>query len=455
METIQILNWLMILPGGMLVSLFLWFSLVSFREREMRAAWIGVGFSIGIAIITILSIYFTLQIKYVIFFTYLIVGLITILLFFLPIGKLSADNHRPTHRFDERTIMFARHRLQSGKPQYEEYYSLHPEHKTVDDRNRARPGILSPRSKFANAPAFAATDAGFQITEALHAMVEGSPREYRYPLTPEEGTRYLKAQARAYGAKEVGITRLEPYHIYSHVGRGPGDYGSLIDLDHSFALAFTVEMDHRAMQSAPHAVTVFESAHQYVEAGKIAVQLAAAIRALGYNARAHMDGNYRVICPPVARDAGLGEIGRISLLMTPKLGPRVRLGVVTTNLVLTSDAIEPNPAMIDFCTICKKCAENCPSNAIPFGPRTEANGILRWKLDAEKCFSYWNESGTDCGICMAVCPYSHPDHPVHNFIRWGNARSGTFRRMALKLDDLFYGRKPARKPNPDWLPEKN
>ena len=320
---------------------------------------------------------------------------------------------------------------------------------------RARLGILSLRSKFANAPAFAATDAGFQITEALHAMVEGKPGGHRYPLSPQEATDYLKAQARIFGAREVGITRLEPYHIYSHIGRGPGEYGSLVDLDHSFALAFTVEMDFHSMQSAPHAVTVFESAHQYVEAGKIAVQLAASIRALGYEARAHMDANYRVICPPIGRDAGLGEIGRISLLMTPKLGPRVRLGVVTTNLTLVSDETTPDPAMIDFCTICKKCAENCPSKAIPFGLRVDEDGILRWKLDAEKCFAYWNESGTDCGICMAVCPYSHPDHPLHNFIRWGNARSGAFRRMALKMDDLFYDRKPARKPNPSWLPGNN
>jgi hypothetical protein len=75
-----------------------------------------------------------------------------------------------------------------------------------------------------------------------------------------------------------------------------------------------------------------ESAKQYVEASRVAVSLAAAIRYLGFPARAHIDGSYRVICPLIARDAGLGEIGRISLLMTPQHGPRVRLGVVTTSL---------------------------------------------------------------------------------------------------------------------------
>lgn len=50
----------------------------------------------------------------------------------------------------------------------------------------------------------------------------------------------------------------------------------------------------------------------------------------GFNSRAHIDGDYELICPLVARDAGLGEIGRMGLLMTPRLGPRVRIAVVTT-----------------------------------------------------------------------------------------------------------------------------
>ena len=38
----------------------------------------------------------------------------------------------------------------------------------------------------------------------------------------------------------------------------------------------------------------------------IAVDVAKYLRELGYSARAHIDGNYRVIAPLVARAAGLG-----------------------------------------------------------------------------------------------------------------------------------------------------
>jgi ferredoxin len=281
-------------------------------------------------------------------------------------------------------------------------------------------------------------------------MVEGTVSEKRIDLPIEKMTSYVKGLARYYGALEVGITLLQPYHVYSHIGRGPGIYGAEISLDHSHAIAFTVEMEYEMVGANPTAAGVMESARQYVEAGRAAVQLAAAIRQMGYPARAHIDGNYRVIAPLVARDAGLGEIGRMGLLMTPHEGPRVRLGVVTAKLELMPDKRTPSAAMIDFCTICKKCAENCPSKSIPFGEREEINEVWRWRIDPETCFRYWNVIGTDCGICMKVCPYSHPNTPPHNALRWGIARSGFLRRGALWMDDLFYGKMPARKEPPEW-----
>ena len=64
-----------------------------------------------------------------------------------------------------------------------------------------------------------------------------------------------------------------------------------------------------------------------------------------------------MIAPLVARDAGLGEIGRMGLLMTPRLGPRVRLGVVTTDLPLAPNEAGDDLSVLDFCTRCKKCAQ--------------------------------------------------------------------------------------------------
>jgi ferredoxin len=154
----------------------------------------------------------------------------------------------------------------------------------------------------------------------------------------------------------------------------------------------------------------------------------------------------------VARDAGLGELGRMGLLMTPRLGPRVRIAVVTTDMPLGTDSPAPAPTTIDFCIQCKKCAESCPSRAIPFeAPEEDENGVLRWRIDSEACFTLWARLGTDCARCMAVCPYSHPDTAMHALVRWGIRNNSLFRKGAVWLDDLLYGRCPPPKEELEWM----
>jgi hypothetical protein len=59
----------------------------------------------------------------------------------------------------------------------------------------------------------------------------------------------------------------------------------------------------------------------------------------------------------------------------------------------------------------------------------------------EQCLRYWRLAGTDCGICMRVCPYSHPPTLVHNLVRLGIKRSAFARTLSVWADDLFYGRR--------------
>jgi ferredoxin len=353
-------------------------------------------------------------------------------------------------RFDERDIQFSRVRLKPGTPEYAAYYAMRPENRRIDDEIRALPGLLSADAALAEPALFAAAEGSFFLTESLHAAVDGPLSATRLSADPPAMTEYLKSLAVHYGARTVGVAELRPYHVYSHIGRDFRDYGEPIPFEPGSAIAFTVEMDPVLVRAAPNAPTVLESGRQYVEAARVAVQLAAAIRAMGHPARAHIDGCYRVIAPLVARDAGLGEIGRMGLLMTPRVGPRVRLGVVTTPLALVTGRPTGDGPVVDFCSRCRKCAVNCPARAIPDGDRAEVDGAMRWRVDGDACFRYWNVVGTDCARCMAVCPYSHDDNFLHNAVRWGVRRSGLFRRAAVRLDDVFYWRKPPSRPGPRW-----
>lgn len=383
--------------------------------------------------------------------TLVAVSLLTVLVLSFPWP--AHRTHRPENpdtQIDERVTMFSRNELKPGSPQYDSYYSLHPDHLANDEAFRKKPGLLNKGALFSHPLFFKATESSFSTIESLHDKVEPETSPFRQDLDPVELARFIKSWMIHCGAHSVGVTPLKPHHLYSTGGRRER-YGVPIRSGHTCAIAFTMEMDRKMVTTGPRAPTILESADQYLNVAVLAVKLTTFLAGLGYPSRAHIDSNYLVVCPLVARDAGLGEIGRMGLLMTPRLGPRVRLAVVTTEIELPSDPARPEYSMTEFCRFCEKCAEICPSQAIPRGEmRPDAHGRIRWQIDQEKCFSYWCQTGTDCGRCVAHCPYSHPDNLVHNSVRALIRHSYFFRRFAARFDDWLYGKKPVPRSATPW-----
>jgi len=374
-----------------------------------------------------------------------------LLLFIMPSGrKIQHETDVPVARIDERDVMFARAELTPGTERFERYYREKPAHRRPDDSFREKPGLFSKNARFYDPHLSPLARSLFTTIEHARPFINCKTAEERVSFDPAAMSGFIKKWAQKLGAVSAGITELRDYHVYTVLGRD-GEWGKPVTLNHRFAIALTVEMDWRMMQSAPAGPCLIESGLQYLMSGIFAVQIAEFIRTLGYPAQAHIDGKYNLVCPLVARDAGLGEIGRMGLLMTPRLGPRVRIAVVTTDMPLIPDRRVYNHAMIDFCTRCKKCADVCPSGAISFEDRKEIDGVRRWQISQEKCYTYWCQAGTDCGRCVAACPYSHPDNLLHNSVRWMINNSSLFRRVAVKVDDFFFGRKPAVKEVPGWM----
>jgi reductive dehalogenase len=424
--------------------------IVSINEREKRAAnrFLFLAFLLPLPYIFIAFAEFTSQIPAAI-----LMGVTTlmVLVYIIPTGKNKSWRQvLPTSRIDERLTMFSRNELKPGTENFDTFYKNNPDKKVKDDIFRSKAGLLKPGSSQYNPFQFASADASFETIDALKRKVDGTVNKTKTLSNPEEITTFIKAWSKKLGALDCGMTTLKEYHLYSFGGRSERR-GKPVIKKHKYAIAFTVEMDKKMVDSAPSGSIVMESGQQYLESGKIALQVAAFIRNLGFEAMAHIDGNYEVVCPLVARDAGLGEIGRMGILMTPKLGPRVRISVVTTNLPVIIDEPLHDYSVIDFCEKCKKCADACPSQAISFESRKNIDGALRWQINQEACFTLWCQMGTDCGRCISVCPYSHPDNLLHNMVRFGLKQSSTFRTAALKMDDYFYGRKPVPKPLPGWM----
>lgn len=97
-----------------------------------------------------------------------------------------------------------------------------------------------------------------------------------------------------------------------------------------------------------------------------------------------------------AQAAGLGTIGRHSLLITPDLGSMVCLGAVLTNAELEADPMLPS-----VCTNCNLCVNACPVNALA---QPELNQAACW----DHAFGDDPETGRwaiTCHKCRDACPH--------------------------------------------------
>ncbi len=308
-------------------------------------------------------------------------------------------------RVDERDIIFSRASYQKGSKQYEDYYRRNPEKKEIDDALREAPYPYGEGTATYHPINSSIAEGTFRFLGDIKKYSEGEVNSRKVEVNSEEITNKVKGLAKYYGANLVGITKLKEDFYYSHRGRHPENYGEPITEHHSYGIVFAVEMDKEMINRAPLIGEGIEVTKGYVNTAVIGMILSYFIRELGYEARNHMDGNYLLVAPLVAEEAGLGEIGRNGLLITNEYGSRVRLGVVTTNMELIPDEKE-NLGIKEFCKICSNCATTCPGKAIPQGPQEDVEGTMRWKINAESCFSVWKRVGTDCGVCLSACPFS-------------------------------------------------
>ena len=261
----------------------------------------------------------------------------------------------------------------------------------------------------------------------------------------EKMSSHIKEVAKYFGADLVGITYLHPAFVYEDTRDGKPT-----DLSYKYAIVMAKEMDYDSIATSPSWMDHVEVGKKYQEMAVLSIHLAKYIGQLGYPARASFAGNDTVLHIPMAIYAGLGELSRMDRLITKEYGPRVRLCTVTTDLPLEAD--HPVDLNVEhFCQLCKKCATNCPTNAIPFGEKTEINGVLKWKIDGEACYKFFKKNPMkwgDCIRCISVCPWNKPNTPFHRMIAKKVVKDKWTHRTMLFLDDLFYGKKPKRKEIP-------
>ena len=260
-------------------------------------------------------------------------------------------------------------------------------------------------------------------------------------------TRNLKRAARFFGASLVGICKLDRRWLYSYHYYPPlsGFEQTVQEVkipdDYKYAIVLAYAADYEHYRYAPTYPAGAATGLGYSKMAFTAALTAQFIRLLGY--KAIPMGNDTAASVPLAIDAGLGELSRAGVLITPEFGPRIRLNKIITDLPLVPDR-PVEFGVWDFCTICAKCAEHCPAQAIPHGePTTDIidssnrKGLYRWPLNAAKCFSFWAVNGTACTNCISVCPFNKPSGWIHDAVKFGIKHLRWLDRVFLMGDNLL------------------
>jgi epoxyqueuosine reductase len=261
--------------------------------------------------------------------------------------------------------------------------------------------------------------------------------------------RTLTAQARALGFNAVGVASIAIADDERHLLRwlDAGYHGEMHYMQRHGV------MRSRPQQLAPGTVRVISVRMDYWPAQARAAQAVLSDGTLGYVSRYALGRDYHKIMrralatlaqrllehvgpfgyrvcvdsAPVleralARDAGLGWIGKHTNLIARDAGSWFFLGEILTDLPLPAD--ERASA---HCGTCQACLPACPTGAI----------VAPWQLDARRCISYltiehhsaipleWRAAIGNriygCDDCQLVCPWNkfasaaaHPDFKVRH-----------------------------------------
>jgi epoxyqueuosine reductase len=279
--------------------------------------------------------------------------------------------------------------------------------------------------------------------------------------TPEEAARMVRTVMRMLGADDVGYLELNTDNteklLYAYdadqkrldvkdvtEGEEKDDY-RVLPKSARWVIIYTMKMSFELTRRLPSFSAEPTVYMPYAMGPWLQDRFQEFVRVLGYNCYGEARPNSLGTSVGMGVMAGLGEYSRIEHLITPTRGLSQRVFKMITDLPIAPTS-PIDTGVMNFCRVCKKCAELCPAKSITLStepswevPGTFKNpGVKGWFREEPRCLTYWRETGTGCGYCLGLCPMNRPQTSsyfsnMRSVVSTTKAMNKTFRKM----DDLL------------------
>lgn len=364
-----------------------------------------------------------------------------------PVYEIVGTRSQPE---DEENPQFWQN-LKEGTPEFDDWAARFPDWVPVYQERKkikaAAPKTDPIRSALSGA-------AGWPDKFLAPAAKDGPVATTKIDISEDEAALKVKGLALALGCTVVGIAKLDPYWIYVEPHKMFDPYSPELPKSHKYIIAMGWRGNPDMWETPDSVCRGFETGRVYSNHLFNAVKVAAFIRAMGYEARAHVQDQCLNVA--AACDAGLGEPARWGNLLLPGMGNQVRIFSVTTELPMTVD--KPIEFGVqNFCEACKLCAKLCPGQAISDGPKTVKRGIKKWWIDLKGCILNQATYAGSCQLCHTICPWNKPSSWLHGSMEWVVSHASVADKTLVALDEMLYGstlRDRLRRP-PNWWDHHN
>ncbi|MCL2156744.1 MAG: metalloregulator ArsR/SmtB family transcription factor [Methanobrevibacter sp.] len=197
----------------------------------------------------------------------------------------------------------------------------------------------------------------------------------------------LKKKSEKLGVVSIGYAKI-PKDIFNNDNT----------LEYSNAIVLTYPIGREIVDEIPSEIAHELNDNLYEKFGNISYELSDILRKEGFASQVAHPKEALTDLSKLGQEAGLGYIGKSGLLISPELGPRLKVSaILTTAENLPFSEKNSHEWIKSYCKRCSKCIKKCPEDALS----EKEDKLAKAELFDAKCIG----CSLGCTYCIESCPF--------------------------------------------------